>query len=104
MTKAEKEKIKSMLENKVNKYLSFVSRDDYPNKPCVCRCVETLQHTVFNLAEYMWEMGFITWEECCEYWSKVDVVDKDEKCVFTECGANENGVCRYVVEKRGGRQ
>ena len=104
MTKAEKQELKSMLENKVKIYLEFASRDDYPDKPCVRRAVDMAQNTVFNLAEIMWHMKVITWEECCEYWMKVGLVEEDEQCVLTKCGANENGVCKYVVEKRGGKQ
>ena len=92
------------MEIKIKTYLDFLNRDDYPSKPCVCRSVFTLQNTIFNIAEVMWHCGIITWEECCEYWSRAGFVDEDEKCSYLECGANENGVCQYVIEKRGGRQ
>lgn len=103
MTKAEKQKLKEELDGKVNAYFMYWNRDDYPDKPCVRRAVDTLQNTVFNLAEVMWHCGVITWEECCEYWAKVGIVeaDEDEKCQYFKCGANENGVCKYVIEKRG---
>ena len=103
MTKAEKEELKAMLEKKVEAYFEFVRRDDYPDKPCVRRAVDILQNTVFNLAEIMWHMKVITWEECCEYWAKVGLVDEDAKCKFTNCGANIDGNCEYAL-KRGNRQ
>lgn len=99
MNKTEKAKLKSMLDDKVKVYLEFSNRDDYPDKPCVRRAVYTLQNTVFNLAEVLWDFGVITWEVCCEYWSKVSITDDNENCPFLKCGANTNGVCEYVKKE-----
>lgn len=97
MTKAEKAKMKNLLDEKVKSYHDFKSRDDFPDKPCVRRAVCTLQNTVFNLAEVLWHCEIISWEECCEYWSKVDLTEGNEDCQFTNCGANIDGVCKYTA-------
>lgn len=97
MTETEKSKFKSILDDKVEAYFDFANRDDYPDKPCVRRAVFTAQNTVFNLADALHNCGVISWEECCEYWSKVGLVDEyNENCKFTECGANVDGVCKYT--------
>lgn len=101
MNKTEKQAIKAMLDKKVENYFLFVNRDDYPDKPCVRKNVAMLQSEVFTLADFLLQLNFITFEECCEYWAKVGFVDEfNEKCKFTECGANINGICEYT-EKRG---
>lgn len=99
MTKKEKENFKSIIDNKVRQYNDFVNRDDYPDKPCVRRAVYTLQNTVFNLAEVMWSCDIFTWEECCEYWSKVGLTEGNEECIFTTCKANINGICKYSMKE-----
>lgn len=100
MTVKEKAKFKSILDKKVEVYFDFANRNDYPDKPCVRRAVSTAQNTVFNLAEVLHNCGVISWEECCEYWSKVGLVDEiNENCPFTKCGANINGVCKYTNEE-----
>jgi hypothetical protein len=100
MTKQEIKNIKQLLDKKVEIYFDFFNRDDYPDKPCVRKNVAILQNTVFTLAEFLHELRFITWEECCEYWSKVGFVDEfNENCKYENCGANINGICEYT--KRG---
>lgn len=97
MKQTEIQKMKKMLDQKVDTYFEFVNRDDYPDKPCVRKNVSMLQNIVFTLAEFMYHMKFITFEECCEYWSKVGFVDEfNEQCQFTECGANIDGICEYT--------
>lgn len=98
MTKKEKENVIEMLDTAVERYLLFRNRDDYPDKPCVRRETFARQSAVFNLADYLHKYGFITWEQCCEYWSKVDIFDEieNEPCPFTKCGANINGTCKYT--------
>lgn len=100
MNKRDKAKLKQILDDKVKEYFDFFNRDDCPDRPCVHRAVATAQNTVFNFAEMMWHIGVITWEECCEYWAKVGIVDGcNEKCKFTECGANIDGVCKYTIKE-----
>ena len=100
MTIKEKQKFISILDKKVETYLDFVNRKDYPDKPCVRRAVDCLQNIVFNLAEILCDCKVITWEQCCEYWAKVGLVDEyNNNCKFTDCGANINGVCKYVIEE-----
>lgn len=97
MTQKEKTKIKEILDRRVKSYFQFKSRDDYPEKLCIRRAVLTSRETVFILAEFLYHCGFITFEECCEYWTKVDITDDEEEpeCIFTKCGANVDGVCKY---------
>lgn len=101
----EKTKIKEMLDRKVDTYFEFLSRDDYPEKPCVRKAVDMLQNAVFTLAEFLCNCSFITWEECCEYWSKVGFVDDfNESCQDTKCRANINGICKYAKSEKGGNE
>lgn len=104
MTKIEKETIIKMLDTAVDGYFMFRNRDDYPDKPCVRRETISRQSTVFNLADYLCRYGFITWEQCCEYWSKVGILGGiyDEKCIFTKCAANKDGVCEYMINPLDG--
>lgn len=101
MTKQEKEKIIGMLDKAVAAYFMFRNRDDYPDKPCVRAEAATRQSAVFSLSHYLHEYKFITWEQCCEYWAKVEIIEgiENEKCQFTYCGANINGVCKYTINK-----
>ena len=101
MTKQEKEKIVEMLNRAVERYLIFRNRDDYPDKPCVRAEVSARQNAVFNLTNYLYHYGFISWEQCCEYWMKVGLLEtfENEECSFTECGANINGVCKYTIKE-----
>lgn len=100
MTKAEKDSIIKMLDNAVESYFIFRNRNDYPDKPCVRRETTTRQSAAFNLADYLYRYGFITWEQCCEYWKRVEINDvfEDEICPFTDCGANIKGVCKYAID------
>lgn len=101
MTKIEKQKLKQWLDRKVENYNVFVNRDDFPERPCVRKNVNALQNSVFILAECLYHCGFISFEECCEYWSKVGFVDEyNEKCKFTDCGANKGGICEYTLKER----
>lgn len=99
MTRKEKEKIIEMLDKAVEAYFMFRNRDDYPDKPCVRAEVETRRSAVFTLSNYLHEYGFITWERCCEYWMKVEILEtlENETCPFEECGANIDGVCKYTM-------
>lgn len=100
MTIKEKQKFKSILDKKVETYLDFVNRSDYPDKPCVGRAVNSLRNIVFNLAEILYDCKVIAWEECCEYWAKVGFVDEyNSNCKFKDCSANINGVCKYANEE-----
>ena len=97
MTKKEIAKAKSILDKKVEVYFDYANRDDYPDKPCVRRAVAMAQNTVFDIAEILHNLGVISWEECCEYWSKVGLVDDvNETCPYKECGANVDGFCKYT--------
>ncbi len=97
MNGRDKINFKKTLDKYVNTYFEYLNRDDYPEKPCVRKAVTMLQDRVFTLAEFLKELEVITWEECCEYWSKVGCVDEfNEMCKFTNCGANINGVCEYT--------
>lgn len=93
---ADKIKIEKMLNAAVENYLLFVNREDYPDKPCVRREVAARQSAVFNLADYLYHYGFITFEQCCEYWAKVGIVDDEAKCNFKDCGGNIDGFCKYI--------
>lgn len=107
MTIKEKQKFKSFLDKNVETYIYFVNRSDYPDKPCVSRAVDSLQiivfnlqNIVFNLAEILYDCKVIAWEECCEYWAKVGLVDEyNNNCKFKDCSANINGVCKYANEE-----
>ena len=96
MTIKEKAKVKKKVDAKVDAYFNFIKRDDYPDKPCVRRAVDMLQNSVFTLAEFLYHCKFISWEECCEYWTKVGLLEEQEKCKFTKCGANIDGFCKYT--------
>lgn len=99
MTKKDKQKIVEMLDDAVNAYFLFRNRDDYPDKPCVRREAATRQSAVFNIADYLHNHGFITWEQCCEYWTKVGIlggIENDGECPFFRCDANKDGVCEYI--------
>lgn len=104
MNKVEKETIFKMLDKAVDNYFMFRNRDDYPDKPCVRRETFTRQGVVFTLADYLYHYGFITWEQCCEYWTKVEIFGGiyDEKCIFTKCTANKDGVCEYMKDSLKG--
>lgn len=98
MTKAEKEKLNKMLDKAVESYFLFANREDF-DQPCVKREILARQSAVFNIADYLHRYGFISWEECCELWSKVGLTDgNEENCPSTGCGANIKGKCKYVVE------
>lgn len=99
MTSKEKESIIKMLDDAVESYYIFRNRDDYPDKPCVRRETATRQSAAFNLADILYHHGFITWEQCCEYWTKVEISGgmENELCQFTNCGGNINGVCKYTI-------
>ena len=99
MTKIEKDTIIKMLDDSIKSYHIFRDRDDYPDKPCVRREVALRQSATFNLADYLYRYGFITWEQCCEYWAKVELTDgvENEVCQYTNCAANINGVCKYTM-------
>lgn len=100
MTKAEKNKIKAMLDDAVRSYFVFAKRDDL-DKPCVRREILARQNAAFTLADYLYKYDFISWEECCELWAKVGLTDDEASCKFTYCGGNINGKCKYVIEKGG---
>lgn len=102
MSSKERERLKKMLDRAVTGYLDFRNRDDYPDRPCVRKETSLRQHTVFTLASNLYHFGFITWEDCCQYWCKVDMVGEDTICQFTNCGANIDGKCKYAVERCGG--
>lgn len=99
MTKVEKDTIIKMLDRSVEAYYMFRDRDDYPDKPCVRREVVSRQNATFNLADYLCRHRFITWEQCCEYWAKVELTDaiEDGVCQYANCSANINGVCKYAM-------
>lgn len=101
MKQQEIDKMFQILDRKVEKYHSFKNRNDYlVGKPCVDNAVSSCQNIVFSLAESLWEMGFITFEKCCEYWSKVDFTDEyNAECKFTNCEANINGICKYYIKE-----
>lgn len=94
-----KDTVIEMLDDAVQSYFLFRNRDDYPDKPCVRREAATRQSAVFNLADYLCRYKFITWEQCCEYWSKVEITGgiEDKVCSFTNCGANIHGLCKYMI-------
>jgi hypothetical protein len=97
MRKTEIMKFKKMLDRYVGTYFEYLNRDDYPDRPCVRKAVTMCQDRVFTLAEYLHELKIITFEECCEYWSKVGFVDEfNIECKFTNCEANINGICEYT--------
>lgn len=102
MTKVEKDTVIKMLDRSVEAYYMFRDRDDYPDKPCVRREVASRQNATFNLADYLCRYGFITWEQCCEYWAKVEITSgiENEECQLTTCGANINGICKYTMEEQ----
>ena len=97
-SKTHKDKILKMLNSAVKNYDLFASREDYPDKPCVRREVAARQSAVFNLADYLYHYGFITFEECCEYWAKVGITADNAECDFKDCGANIDGFCKYIKE------
>lgn len=90
------QKIVTMLNSAVENYLLFRNREDYPDKPCIRREVAARQSAVFNLADYLYHYGFITFEQCCEYWAKVGITDDNAECDFKDCGANIDGFCKYI--------
>ena len=98
MTKVEKDNIIKMLDESVESYLSVCKLDDYHNTPCVRHTASERRSVAFYLAEYLSEYGFITAEQCCEYWDKlkIDRIDASPKCQHTWCIANINGVCTYT--------
>ena len=104
MNKQEVEKLTKMLDKAVEAYLMFRNRDDYPEKPCVRREASTRQSAAFNLADYLYHYGFISWEKCCEIWCKIGMSDDDESCSFTKCGANIGGKCKYIISREGGQE
>lgn len=97
--KSQKDTVIQMLDDAVQSYFLFRNRDDYPDKPCIRREVAMRQSAVFNLADYLFRYKFITWEQCCEYWTKVEITGgmEDEVCQFTDCGANICGLCKYML-------
>lgn len=102
MTKQEKEIIFKLLNKSVDKYYEFLNRDDYKtSKICVDKQVSFLQNKVFILAEFLYEAGFITFEKCCEYWSKIDFLNENAECTMTSCNANNNGICKYYKDNKG---
>ena len=42
-----------------------------------------------------------SWEQCCETWSKIDMISDVADCGESECSSNVNGKCKYVVERMG---
>lgn len=100
MNNADKKKIKEMLSKAIENYHFFKDREDYPEKPCVRREVLARQGAVFNLADWLYHYGFITFEECCETWAKADITSaEDITCTFEKCGAYRSGTCKYAVEQ-----
>ena len=97
--KTKKNAVIEMLDEAVKSYYLFRNRDDYPDKPCIRREAATRQSAVFNLADYLCRYEFITWEQCCEYWTKVEITGgiEDSVCTFTKCGANINGLCKFMI-------
>lgn len=88
-------KFKEILDNKVKVYYEFLNRDDSLDKICVRREVARIRDSVFTLAEFLFNTNYITWEECCEYWVKVGVLDAEERCKATSCSSNNNGFCKF---------
>jgi hypothetical protein len=101
MTKNEKETIIKMLNDSIESYRIFRDRDDYLDIPCVKREIMIRQSQAFNLADCLCRYGFITWEQCCEYWAQVDIIGEteNEECSFVNCEANVNGVCKYTMSE-----
>lgn len=101
MNKTDKKKIQDMLSKAIENYFLFRDRDDNPDKPCIRREAAARQGAVFNLADYLYRYGFITFEECCETWAKVDIRGEDDPtCTFENCGACQNGTCKYIIEEQ----
>lgn len=98
MNKADKQKIYRMLDCAVKSFLDFRENQHGNNRPCINREILARQGSAFTLADYLYTHGFISWEECCEYWCKVEMIDEDENCTF-DCGANIGGKCKYAVER-----
>ena len=103
MTKKENEKILRMLEDSAKRYEDIKSREDYPEKLCVERWARAAQNTTFALADYLYHYGFISWEQCCKYWSRVDILDEEDDavCGFDSCEANIDGKCKYYGKGGG---
>ena len=99
MNKTEKIKLYEMLDSAVNKYLSFVADDMDFNLPCVRREATIRQGHAFNLAEMLYRYGFISWEECCQVWTKIGFEKDEIQCEHLTCGANVNGECTH---RKGG--
>ena len=93
MNQKEKVKLKAMLDASVNKYLNFISEDMDSNLPCVRREATVRQGHAFNLAEMLYHYGLITWEECCQVWTKIGFVSDETECDNLSCNANINGEC-----------
>lgn len=105
MNKSEKGKVREMLEAAVKRYEDIQKRDDFPEKPCVDRWAKAAQNAAFSLADYLYHYGFISWEECCSYWSRAGILDDEsDVCSFRNCEANIDGSCKYYKEKKGGCQ
>ena len=98
MNKDDKQRIKKMLDSAVAHYLDFKKCQKGNDRPCIAKEVMARQATVFNLADYLYHHGFISYEEWCEYLAKVDMTDEDENCSY-DCGANIGGKCKYAVNR-----
>lgn len=100
MNKIDQKKIEKMLENSVKSYKIFAERDDI-DKTCIRKELLSRQNGAFVLAEALYQNGFISWEQCCQHWLRVDIGidDNDISCSF-QCDANENGICKLMKEKQ----
>ena len=93
MNQKEKRKLKEMLNNAGDKYLRFVSEDIDFNLPCVRREAIVRQGHAFNLAEMLYSYGFISWEDCCQVWTKIGFTKDEIDCDNLTCTANSKGKC-----------
>ena len=100
MTRVEKERLRALLDHAVEAYLGFMKEPDEFNKPCWVRETNHRQHKAFMLAEQLYSAQFITWEECCEVWTRVGITTDQVDCPYRACKANIQGLCEYKMKER----
>lgn len=104
MTNEEKKRIKKMLDYAVKSYKEMSNREDVFDKPCIKIEAAARQSAAFNLADMLYQHGFITFEECCEVWAKVGFIDSTENCPYKKCSANKKGKCQYRLKEDNNAQ
>ena len=98
MTVKEKERMKWFLDAEVENYIKYSNSDDFFERPCNRKATMMAQNVAFALATILNNLRVISWEECCQYWAKVGLMEREnEECCFAKCDANR--ICKYTIKE-----